>query len=63
MLVLTRRPGDRVIIETGAERIEVVCCEVGRGQVKLGFIAPESVSVDREEIWLKKRLDKGSPES
>jgi carbon storage regulator len=50
MLRITRRAGERVIIdgETIVEVLEV------RGQtVRLGIDAPRSVSIYREEIWLE----------
>lgn len=50
MLILTRRPGERIIIETADGPIEVMPIEVSGTQVKLGVQAPRHVIVHREEI-------------
>jgi carbon storage regulator len=50
MLVLNRKPGERVII--GGE-IEVTVLKVQGNQVKLGIRGPAEVPIHREEIHLK----------
>jgi carbon storage regulator len=50
MLVLTRRVGERVRI---GPDIEVVVLEVRGREARLGITAPPSVSIHREEIYLK----------
>jgi carbon storage regulator len=51
MLILTRRPGESVIITTPAgERIEVAVLGVKGNQVRLGTEAPAEVTVLREEL-------------
>lgn len=55
MLVLTRRPGESVILEVNCgngnlTKIEVVAFGIDQGQMKLGFKAPKTVSVTRSEI-------------
>lgn len=50
MLVLGRRPGERVIITVGLTRIEVVLVDVDRNQVRLGFEAGETVIIKRAEL-------------
>jgi carbon storage regulator len=47
MLVLTRRPGESIIIGDG---IKLTVVNVGPGRVKIGIEAPPSVRIDREEI-------------
>lgn len=47
MLILSRRPGDAVVIEGGI-RIVVLACD--RRGVRLGIDAPSSVAIAREEI-------------
>jgi carbon storage regulator len=47
MLVLSRKPGEVILIEGGI-RIVVVACE--RGGVRLGIEAPKSLTIVREEI-------------
>ncbi len=49
MLVLTRRVGERVIINAGGKEITVSILE-SMGQVRLGFAAPRDVTIHREEI-------------
>ncbi|HTA13505.1 MAG TPA: carbon storage regulator CsrA [Solirubrobacteraceae bacterium] len=49
MLILARRPGERVVI---GEDILVTVMAVNGHTVRLGIEAPQSVSVYREEIWL-----------
>jgi len=54
MLILTRRPGETLIIETPAgERIEVTVLEVKGNQVKIGTDAPNDIAIVREELLEK----------
>lgn len=48
MLVLTRKPGESIVIGDG---IVVTVLEVRGGQIRLGVDAPRSVSVHRAEIY------------
>ncbi len=47
MLILSRKPGDAIIIEGGI-RIVVLACD--RKSVRIGIEAPASVSILRSEI-------------
>jgi carbon storage regulator len=47
MLVLTRRPGESIVIGNG---IKLTVVTVGPGRVKIGIEAPPNVRIDREEI-------------
>jgi carbon storage regulator len=47
MLILSRKPGESVLIEGGI-RLVVVACE--RGGVRLGIAAPRELRIVREEI-------------
>lgn len=49
MLVLTRKCGQNLIIN---DNITVRILEIRGGQVKLGIVAPQNVSVRREEVYL-----------
>jgi carbon storage regulator len=49
VLILTRRPGERVVIN---EDILITVMGVSGHTVRLGITAPEGVSIYREEIWL-----------
>ena len=48
MLVITRRRGEAIIIGDG---IEVRILRTGRDGVRLGVVAPPSMSVHRQEIY------------
>ena len=48
MLALTRKKGESVVI---GDNVEVVVLGIQGEQVKLGFIAPKSISVHRKEIY------------
>lgn len=47
MLVLSRKIGERIVIEPG---IEIAIVDVRGGKVRLGIQAPEDVRIFREEI-------------
>jgi carbon storage regulator len=49
MLILTRRPGERVVI---GDEILVTVMGVSGHTVRLGIEAPAGVPIYREEIWL-----------
>lgn len=50
MLILTRRVGEKLIIN---ENVEVIMLGVQGNQVRIGVNAPKEVAVHREEIFLK----------
>lgn len=50
MLVLTRRPGEQIVI---AGNIRLTVVNIGPGRVKIGIEAPDNVRVDRQEIFEK----------
>lgn len=49
MLILTRRPGERVVI---GDEILVTVMGVSGHTVRLGIEAPQGIPIYREEIWL-----------
>jgi carbon storage regulator len=49
MLVLSRKPGERVVMPQC--ELVVTVLSVQGNRVRLGITAPEGVSVYREEIW------------
>ena len=51
MLVLSRKRGESIVI---GRRIYVTVDRVDRHRVRLAIDAPEDVSVDRREIWVRK---------
>jgi carbon storage regulator len=59
MLVLTRRTGETVMI---GKEITVTVLDIKGGQARLGIQAPPSVTVDREEVYLRKQEEReGAP--
>ena len=52
MLVLTRKPGEQIVI---AGNIVINIVSVGPGRVKIGIDAPSDVTIDRQEIHVKKQ--------
>jgi len=50
MLVLSRRPNERVIITDGNQKIEVTFVKNCGYQVRLGFDAPREWQIVREEL-------------
>lgn len=50
MLVLTRKPGEKIII---GNNIRLTVVSVGPGRVKIGIEAPENIRVDRQEVFEK----------
>jgi carbon storage regulator len=51
-LVVTRKPGERIMIDGG--RIVVTVVQVDGGRVRVGIEAPVDVVIDREELHLKR---------
>lgn len=59
MLILTRREGEALVITTpSGEQIKVALIEKSGSQVSMGIIANRSVTVDREEIHLRKQAER-----
>jgi len=50
MLILSRREGESVILETSEGPISVAITNVDGNQIKMGLDAPESVKILREEL-------------
>jgi carbon storage regulator len=48
MLVLSRKPGERIVIGDG---VSVTVVAVGGDRVRLGICAPPATSIHREEVW------------
>lgn len=55
MLVLTRRINERLRI---GDDVTITIIGIKGNQVRIGIEAPKSVSVDREEIYQRKKLDR-----
>lgn len=55
MLVLTRKPGEAIVI---GDDIEIEIVAIGGGKVRVGITAPRSTSVHRKEVYVE--LQEGS---
>ena len=51
MLVLSRRPNEKILLPAANVTVEVV--SIKHGTVRLGIAAPRDVAVWREELWNK----------
>lgn len=59
MLVLTRSIGERLFIQDGAIKIQVL--EVKGNQVRIGIEAPKDITIHREEVF--NRIQSGAVEN
>ena len=58
-LILTRRIGDRVKLNTrGGEICTITVTNITQKACKLAFEADDSVRIDREEVYSKKEIVK-----
>lgn len=57
MLILTRRPGETIMI--GGKEVTVTVLSIKGNQVRVGVNAPKDVPVHREEIY--ERVRRGIP--
>ena len=51
MLILTRRPGEKVLI--GGEDIQIMLIAINGQQGRIGIKAPRNLEVHREEIYAR----------
>lgn len=58
VLVLTRKPGESVIV---AGNIRITVVDIGHGRVKLGIEAP-GLTIDREEIHERRVAEAATPQ-
>ena len=56
MLILTRRIGESVMIDS---EVKITVLGVKGNQVRIGIDAPKHVSVHREEIYMRIQDEKG----
>lgn len=58
MLILTRRPGETIVIETpSGEKVDVTVLQNNGPQVRLGVTAPKATTIDRQEIYQRKKAE------
>ena len=50
MLVITRKPGEAIVIDSSGVTIEITVIETAKGQTKLGVSAPKEVKIMRSEL-------------
>ncbi|MBO9531659.1 MAG: carbon storage regulator CsrA [Solirubrobacteraceae bacterium] len=50
MLVLTRKPGEAIVI---GDDIEIEIVAIGGGKVRVGITAPRTTSVHRKEVYVE----------
>jgi carbon storage regulator len=60
MLVLSRQKNESIMI---GKSIKVMVTDVRGDKVRLGIIAPETVPVWREEIYLRMQEEKGAAQN
>ena len=58
MLVLTRKKGEKIIID---DNIELTVVEIEGNKVKLGIGAPKSIEIHREEVY--RRIEEENKEA
>ena len=58
MLVLTRKKGEKIIID---DNIKLTVVEIEGNKVKLGIDAPKSIEVHREEVY--RRIEEENKEA
>lgn len=60
MLILTRKPGESIII---GDNVSVVLLGMQNNQAKLGITAPMEITVHREEVYRKIMQEKAEHHS
>lgn len=55
MLVLSRKTGEKIVINGN---IEVTVVFADNGKARLGIVAPQNISVDREEVYKAKKAQR-----
>jgi carbon storage regulator len=56
MLVLSRKPGEQIVLPQCGVTITV--CAIKGNTVRLGISAPPEIGVYREEVWQLRRLQR-----
>lgn len=50
MLVLTRKPGEIVVLDLGGREVSVHILHTSTGRVSLGVVAPRDIKIRRGEL-------------
>jgi carbon storage regulator len=56
MLVLTRKCGEKIVINPGPEQIVLTILDIDGSRIRLGIEAPRDVPIAREELLDGRRL-------
>ncbi len=56
MLILTRKIGQQVLIGGGSIQVKIL--KADEDVITIGFIAPAHIDIDREEIFVRKNLER-----
>jgi carbon storage regulator len=59
MLVLSRKPGERILI---GNDVTVTVVRIGPNTVRLGIDAPEHLNIVREELCTREPVEASNPE-
>jgi carbon storage regulator CsrA len=57
MLVLSRKPGERLVLTMGGHQAYIEILTTARGRVRIGIDAPPHVKVRREELCRRMAAD------
>ncbi len=57
MLVLSRKPGERIVI---GDNVEITVLRIHGNTVRLGIAAPRGVAINRMEVW--HRIEEARPD-
>ncbi len=57
MLVLTRKPGEKIVASLGGETLIIKVVDSSRHKVRLSFEANPVIVIDREEVHERKLAD------
>lgn len=60
MLVLSRRPGQRIVVCFGDQVGTLTVLKVQGNRVQIGIEAPSSIGVHRQEVWTRLRSETSS---
>jgi len=51
MLVLSRKPGQQIVVSFGDQTATLEVLTIEGSRVQLGIVAPAAVGIHREEVW------------
>ncbi|HZX79897.1 MAG TPA: carbon storage regulator CsrA [Lysobacter sp.] len=60
MLILTRRPGEKIIVGEGENQVTILVAEIDGNRTKIGVHAPRNIPVHREEVFERVQREKAA---